>query len=190
VPSDPSSARSAIWRETRRLGALSLQHGVCLLPHTEKHRQAYERLIGRVAEYGGEASVMETRSPSQAWEEQTISRFNLARDEEYGEVVDEAERFREEINRERRKGKYTFAELEDEETNLERLRKYLGQVEARDWFQAPQHARAVAEVERCDQELKVFAQQIYERQPGAREADSNPADLHEGGPESWLGEEG
>ncbi len=48
VPSEPSSARSAIWRETKRLGALSLQHGVCLLPLSDASREAYARLVGRV----------------------------------------------------------------------------------------------------------------------------------------------
>ena len=109
LSSDTSSARSAVWRETRRLGALSLQHGVCLLPLSEEHRQACAGLIERVEGYAGEAVVLETRSASDAWERKTIARFNQARDEEYEEVTDEAERFREEVDRERRKGKYTFA---------------------------------------------------------------------------------
>ncbi|MGI8914383.1 MAG: hypothetical protein ACR2JY_11495 [Chloroflexota bacterium] len=41
LPSQPSSARSAIWRESKRLGALSLQHGVCLLPNMESSRGAH-----------------------------------------------------------------------------------------------------------------------------------------------------
>ncbi len=164
VPPEPSSARSAIWRETKRLGALSLQHGVCLLPKTEANQAAYTRLVRRVQEYGGEAAVLETKSPDEAWHRKTTAQFNAARDEEYEEVVDEAERFREEIARERRKGKFTFAELEDEESSLERLRKYLTQVEVRDVFGAPQHEQAVAEVERCAEELERFAQEIYEHQ--------------------------
>ncbi len=164
VPSEPSSARSAIWRETKRLGALSLQHGVCLLPLSDASREAYARLVGRVDGYGGEATVLETFSPDDAWHERTIDRFNAARDEEYTEVVDECERFREEIDRERRKGKYTYAELEDEESNLERLRKYLAQVQTRDSFGASGRGRAADEVERCAQELEVFAQEIFERQ--------------------------
>ncbi|MDB5057010.1 MAG: hypothetical protein JWO59_482, partial [Chloroflexi bacterium] len=62
------------------------------------------------------------------------TRLDMARvaiERKYEEVVNEAERFREEIARERRKGKFTYAELEDEESNLERLRKYLAQVQAR-----------------------------------------------------------
>src|SRR5262249_47493728 len=109
VPAEPSSARTAIWRDLRRLGALSLQHAVCLLPLTEPNRAAYARLARRVEEYGGEATVLETRSPDDAWHAKIVARFNAARDEEYEEVVDETERFCEEIARERRKGKFTFA---------------------------------------------------------------------------------
>ena len=164
LPPEPSAARTAIWRETKRLGALSLQHGVCLLPLSEANRAAYGRLARRVEEYGGEAMVLETASPNEIWEERTAARFNAARDEEYEEVVDETERFREEIARERRKGKFTFAELEDEESSLERLRKYLAQVKARDTLGAQGAARAVAEVEECAGVLEAFAQEIYERQ--------------------------
>lgn len=164
VPSEPSSARAAVWRETKRLGALSLQHGVCLLPLSEANHSAYARLSRRVEEYGGEASVLETSSPSDAWQAKIFERFNAARDEEYEEVVDEAERFREEIARERRKGKFTFAEQEDEESNLERLRKYLAQVEARDMFGAPGRARAITEVEQCANVLEAFVQEIFEHQ--------------------------
>lgn len=164
LPSDSSSARTTIWREVRRLGVLSLQHAVCLLPLSEDNRAAYERIARRVEGYGGEASTLETVSPTEAWHERTLARFNAARDEEYEEVVDETERFREEIERERRKGKFTFAELEDEESNLERLHKYLAQVEARDAFGADGRARAAEEVGRCAGVLEAFAQEIYEHQ--------------------------
>ena len=164
VPTEPSSARSAVWRETKRLGALALQNAVCLLPRSDANTTAYSLLARRIDDYGGEASILETTSPDTAWQARTIARFNAARDEEYEEVVDEAERFREEIARERRKGKFTFAELEDEESNLERLRKYLGLVEARDAFSAPGHARAQDEVEACAAELEIFTQEIYQHQ--------------------------
>jgi ChrB-like protein len=62
VPSDSSSARSAIWRETRRLGALPLQHAVCLLPLSETNRAAYQRLAHRIEAYSGEATILETAS--------------------------------------------------------------------------------------------------------------------------------
>jgi hypothetical protein len=173
LPKGPSSARTTVWREVRRLGVLSLQHAVCLMPLSEENRAAYERIARRVEEeYGGEASILETASPTGAWHERTVLRFNAARDEEYEEVVDETERFREEIERERRKGKFTFAELEDEESNLERLHKYLAQVEARDAFGAEGRSRAAREVERCARVLEAFAQEIYEHQRVAEDEES------------------
>ena len=166
LPAEPASARTTLWRETKRLGALSLQHAVCVLPASDDSRSALGRLGRRVEEYGGEAMVLETTSPDVAWQDKIVERFNAARDEEYEEVADEAERFREEVARERRKGKFTYAELEDEESNLERLRKYLAKVQARDSFGAAGAPRAVAEVEQCATVLEAFAQEIYERQSG------------------------
>ena len=164
LPAEPSSARTAAWREARRLGALLLQHAVCLLPLSDENRDAFTRLSLRVEQYGGEATLLETSSPDDAWQTRIVERFNAARDEEYAEVVDEAERFREEVARERRKGKFTYAELEDEESNLERLRKYLAQVQARDTFGAAGQAPAAAEVEACAVVLDAFTQEIYEHQ--------------------------
>lgn len=167
LPSEPSSARSAVWRETRRLGAIGLQHGVCLLPLSEASRSAFTRLALRVEGYGGEVSVLETSSPDAKWHRRTVARFNAARDEEYAEVIDEAGRFRAEIEREKGQDKFSFAELEDEASNLERLRRYLGQVEARDVFGAPNRARVIAELETCALELERFAEEIYLRHESA-----------------------
>jgi hypothetical protein len=178
VPSEPSSARSAVWRESRRLGALGLQHGVCLLPLSDSSRKALQRLVHRIEGYGGDASVLETTSPDAGWHQRTISRFNAARDEEYAEVIDEAERFRAEIEREKGQGKYTFAELEDEESNLERLKRYLAQVEARDAFGAPNRGRARAELETCARELERFSNEIYERhEPAVDDEAADTADV-------------
>jgi hypothetical protein len=176
LPSQPSSARSAIWRETKRLGALALQHGVCVLPATAAARAAYARLVRRVAEYGGEASVLETSSPDAAWQTKTVAQFNAARDEEYAEVVEETARFRTAIDRERTQGKFTFAELEDEVSNLERLRTYLAQVRARDAFGAAGQAKASAAVEQCAEVLAAFAEDISARQPAEAKAAARDED--------------
>src|SRR5258708_25087922 len=72
LPAEPSSARTAIWRETKRLGALSLQHAACLLPLTDANQSAYDRLTHRIEEYGGEATVLETASPHMAWQAKTV----------------------------------------------------------------------------------------------------------------------
>ena len=108
-PAEPASARTTVWGETKRLSALSLQHAVCALPASDGSRSAFGLLARRVEEYGGEVMVLETTSPDAAWQDKIVGRFNAARDEEYEEVADAAERFREVVARERRKGKFTSA---------------------------------------------------------------------------------
>ncbi len=72
LPAQPSAARTAVWRETKRLGALSLQHAVCLLPLSEDNRAGYARLSRRIEEYGGEATLLEISSPDQEWHARTV----------------------------------------------------------------------------------------------------------------------
>ena len=38
VPTQPSAARVAVWRELKRLGALYLQQSVCVMPLTAAYR--------------------------------------------------------------------------------------------------------------------------------------------------------
>lgn len=95
-----------------------------------------------------------------------IERLHAARNEEYAELVDETERFQEEVARERRKEQYTFADLEDVEGNLERLRRFLTRIQVRDAFGAFGQAPAVEAIERCAMALEAFAHDVYERQEG------------------------
>jgi hypothetical protein len=168
VPADPSSARSAVWRAAKRLGALSLQHAIFLLPLSPATRAAYAQLARRIEEYGGETTILETASPDAAWHAKTVARFNAARDEEYDEVIDEARCYRTEIAREQDQDKYTFVELDDQESSLDRLRVYLERVRARDAFAAPGYARAAGEIERCAELCEAFAQDVYARQGNGR----------------------
>lgn len=64
------------------------------------------------------------------------------------------------------------AELEDLESNLERLRKYLAQVEARDVFEASGRAHAAAEIERCAEAFEAFTQDVYAHQVEDKHVDT------------------
>lgn len=54
------------------------------------------------------------------------------------------------------RGRATYAEVEESEADLDRLRKWLGRVRARDYFGAPGRAEAEAAVERCAAALAGF----------------------------------
>jgi hypothetical protein len=164
VPKDPTRFRTYLWRQLRTLGALSLQQMVCLLPKTPDHESEIQRLVAKIEEFRGEAHVLKFTSPSQEWEDRIIARFNAVVDEDYAEVAENEERFQEEIQRETRKEKFTFTELEDMEADREKINRAMARVQARDFFGAPGRSEADAQMAETRKLFKEFSRKVYERQ--------------------------
>ena len=58
LPSSPSSARVALWRRLRAIGAAGILNGSWVLPHTAAHAQFFEQLQETVREQGGRGFVL------------------------------------------------------------------------------------------------------------------------------------
>lgn len=153
-----------MWRQFKQLGAVYLQQAAAVLPDTSETHDALGALAHRVRAMDGEVSLLRTGSPSEEWEDDLIARFNQARDAEYQEIVESVERFEGEIRRESRKGRFTFAELEESETDWEKLHRWQERVEAPDFFGAPDRAAAVAAMERGRRALDVFTREVHARE--------------------------
>jgi hypothetical protein len=91
-----------------------------------------------------------------------VGAFNAARDDEYWEVLDRCRDFHAELERERAAGKYTFAELEENEEDLAKLEAWVGKIWSRDRFGAPLAGEAQRAINACQEELEAFAQSVYE----------------------------
>ena len=114
----------------RGLGAVYLQDACCVLPRTEGAEQALRQIAAKVREFGGEAMLSVLGPAEPGWEDRLVSILNRARDKEYAELLDTTERLEEEIARESRKDKFTFAALEEIEDGYERLERWLERVRA------------------------------------------------------------
>lgn len=136
IPSEPPGPRTYVWRQLKGLGATYLQQAAALLPDRPDLREALNVLATRVIASGGEASLLDTTSPDPAWEAEAIARFNQARDAEYAELFENVERLEDEIARESRRGKFSFAKLEDLEADWEKLTRWRERIVARDFFGA------------------------------------------------------
>jgi hypothetical protein len=93
-----------------------------------------------------------------------VARFHDERDQEYAEVCERSQALRDELTRESRAGKETYAELEENEQELAKLDRWLAQIRARDFFGAPTATRAALAVEACRAELTAFAAAVYRRE--------------------------
>ena len=151
-----STLRVHAWRRLRSLGALYLQNSVALLPALPETGRHVARLVDRVRREGGEARVL-TITIAEAAEERALrDEFARASSDEYNEVCSRVPAFLEEIEMERGRGRATYAEVEESEADLERLRKWLRRVEGRDFFDAAGRAEAQEAVARCADALAAF----------------------------------
>lgn len=156
TPASPSTARVSAWRGLHRLGALYLGPTVCLLPTRFAEPNVLETLAVRVRAGGGSFDVLPVTAFSPEAEASIRTRYSEARDTEYAEVVERAEALVAELAREAARGKYTFAEVEENEADLVRLRRWLRRVRRRDLFGASGRATAEAAVASADLELVRF----------------------------------
>jgi hypothetical protein len=164
VPQDPPGRRTYVWRQLRQLGAVYLQQAAAVLPERSELRTALDALSQRIREYGGEVSLLSTVSPDEGWEGELLERFNQARDAEYAEVVENVERFEDEIKRERSKGRFTFAQLEDIEGEWEKLQRWYERVRVRDFFDVPGRAGADDALTRGQAALEAFTAEVSARE--------------------------
>jgi hypothetical protein len=165
IKAESSSRRTYVWRQLRQLGAVYLQQAAAVLPDRPELRADLDRLGQRIRSAGGEASLLETISPSRTWEEDLVARFNAGRDAEYDEIIDSVERFEDEIRRETRQKRFRFAELEESETDWEKLQRWFARLTERDFFGATGRAGAEDALARGRKLLDGFTQEVY-RQEG------------------------
>ena len=109
-------------------------------------------------------TVTDTRA-----ERELVEEFRGERAEEYAEFLPKTEAFRDELRTERAKGRVTYAEVEENEADLDRLRKWLRAITARDYFDAPGHAEAHEAIELCQKDLEAFEAEALELELPASE---------------------
>lgn len=164
VPPEPARKRIALWRKIKSLGAVYLRDGVCLLPKTDEHQRRLKIIENDIAEMEGESVLLETVGLDSAQEEKLITRFNSDRDEAYVEFLERCEGFEAEIARESAAGKFTYAELEENDEDLKKLRGWLEKIRKLDFYGASFAKEADQRLAQCETLLDGFAQQVFDAQ--------------------------
>jgi hypothetical protein len=161
TPAEPSRHRVAVWRELRKIGALSLGQGVWAVPALPAFVAGVERTVDLVARADGEATILEAagRSPADAARFEEL--FNTARRADWAEFLSDCGKFEAELAKEIRIEKFTLAELEEEEQSLERLRRWHRDLTARDVFGTPEAAKATARLKECVAACEVYAERVF-----------------------------
>jgi hypothetical protein len=167
IPSEPTRLRAGVWRKLKGLGAIYLQNSVAALPISPASERALRTLRAEIDEMGGIAFLFE--SSVLGGQNHLLKSFNGARDDEYEEIVDRCEDFLRQIQKEYDANHFTYAELEENDVDLVKLKGWLEKIRLRDVFGANGLAAVTTAIEKCELVLDEYAARVY-----AEEGESPP----------------
>ena len=159
VPSEPSRLRSAVWRRIKSLGAIYLQNSAAALPASVGAERALRKLRSEILGMGGTAVLMTCTVLAGAAD--VTAAFQAARNDEYEEIVDRCEDFLAQVKKEHDAEHFTYAELEENEVDLVKLRNWFARVRQRDVFGAEGRPAVEAALATCEQALEGYAARVY-----------------------------
>ena len=159
VPPEPSRLRAAVWRRLKSLGAIYLQNSAAALPVSVGAERALRKLRSEILDMGGTAVLLSCAVLAGAAE--VHAAFQAARDDEYEEIVDRCEDFLAQVKKEHVANHYTYAELEENEVDLDKLQKWFARVRERDAFGADGREAAEKALAVCGQSLEEYAARVY-----------------------------
>jgi len=159
VPPEPTRLRSTVWRRIKSLGAIYLQNSVAALPASPAAERSLRKLRHEILDMTGTAVLLECAVL--VGEPEVRSAFQAARNDEYEEIVDRCEDFLHQVQKEYDENHFTYAELEENEVDLVKLRNWFDRVRERDVFGADGRAGAEQALEKCEQSLEAYAARVF-----------------------------
>jgi uncharacterized protein YndB with AHSA1/START domain len=150
-----------VWREVRRTGALHLQQSIVAFPDTPPFRHALEQFRDLVTRVGGETLVIQGEPLAAEDAHRLVSAWNEARDAEYSELTAKCAQFLDEIEHEFAIEKFTAAELEEEEAEVEKLERWFERINSRDVHHAAARGPAHEALHVAQAALGRFADAVF-----------------------------
>ena len=139
---------------------MSLQQGTWAVPCGPMFDGGLSRAVEMVERGGGRPLVLDVVPSEEA--RQTLEQlFGAEREDEWSEFCAECDKCEAELRSEIEKGKFTLAELDEEEHNVERLRRWYRAIEAKDLFGSPSAVRAGQRLKECGELLDHFAERVF-----------------------------
>jgi hypothetical protein len=161
LPAEPARHRMAVWRELRRSGAIALGQAVWAVPDLPAARPLLERLAGLVDAANGTMLLLAAKGLADGDDARLEQLYAAAREEEWAEFADDCGKYVAELDKEERLGKYTLAELEEEEQSLDRLRRWYRELRSRDLLGIAATTNSAAFLKQSEERYETYADHVY-----------------------------
>lgn len=162
LPAEPSRKRVFIWRQLKKVGALSTDGGGWLLPRRAPLPTKIADIAKTVEEMGGTTNLFIVSHFSDAQEQRTIAKFQQEREREYTEIIKECRKTLKHIEREYQAHQFNFEEVEELEGDLEKINRWFSQVKIRDFLEVAVRKEVEGLVSEVEASLADFIQKTYD----------------------------
>jgi hypothetical protein len=159
IPSEPTRLRAGVWRKLKGLGAIYIQSSAAALPASPHSERTLRALRAEITEMGGTATLFSANTL--AGQDQLVESFNAARDDEYEEIIDKCHDFLFQVRKEYDANHFTYAELEENEVDLVKLKGWLDRIRTRDVLGAHNVEATTEAVQQCEHVLEEYAARVY-----------------------------
>lgn len=162
LPPEPSRKRVSIWRQLKKIGALSTEGAGWLLPDTERFCESFSELVRHVEEMGGTANLYRVNHFTEGQEQRTIAKFQQEREKEYSEIIAECHKALKHIEWEYDRKEFNFEEVEELEGDVDKIKRWLAEITKRDIFQSSVRQEVEKILEKVEESLSNFIEKTYE----------------------------
>ena len=131
------------------------------VPNLAATEPLLRRLRELTAKANGSLIALDAAGHAEDDESALLTRYHDARRDEWAEFDADCGKYLDELAKEERLGKYTLAELEEEEQSLDRLRRWYRELRTRDLIGTPEVADASARLKDCEARFDLYAEHVY-----------------------------
>jgi len=172
LPLEPSRKRVFVWRQLKRLGAVSLEGGGWILPKKEPLAAVIAELMRTVQEMGGTANLFTVTHFNETQEERTVAKFQQEREQEYAEIISECRKTLRHIERETQEEQFNLGEVEEIEGDLGKINHWFSHVKERDFWESDARKEVQKLINEVETNLSAFTQKTYNKLQGAESDES------------------
>lgn len=151
IPPKPDYFRVKIWRRLQKIGAVAIKQSVYVLPNNGHAYEDLHWIVKEITEGGGTASLSKTVFLEGLSNTQIESLFQVARDDDYAEIVKDIQSFKNTLGVvSESSGSLTLKKKKE----LSRIQARFDEIAAIDFFHAPGRESADRLLKECDALLR------------------------------------
>lgn len=160
VPEEPSRVRVAVWRALKKIGAVSVQRSIYVLPTQGNNYKSLQQVL---LENKVPFQTFFARPTDPALRRSILDKARTERAAEYEEIREKTEDFLRDLAKEVRTGNFTLEEVEENEADYRKLERWLEETRNRDWgLSVADYDKTRKTLERAREKMEEFGHRVHD----------------------------